>query len=75
MVNLRTGFYHIVRQEMWDKSDRDIVTEIRHGSGSLVFRYYEEFVGVSIHVVVIRDGNKESLAECFLHTRGSCFHV
>ena len=54
-------FTHIVKQEMWDKSDTDIITEIEHGSGSLVFRYYEEVVGVSIHVVVIRDGNMESL--------------
>ncbi len=61
MVNPPTWFSHIVRQEMWDKSDNEIMTEILHGSGSLVFRYYEELVGVSIHVVVIRDGNMESL--------------
>lgn len=67
-IELATGtkvaynwFPHIVRQEMWDKSDNDIMAEIQSGTGSIAFRYYEELIGVSIHVVVIRDGNLESL--------------
>ena len=52
----------VVRQELWDSSDEDIMSAIRgHGPGSCVYRYFEELIGVSIHVVVIRDGNFEPL--------------
>jgi Family of unknown function (DUF5757) len=54
----------LVKQEMWDLSDDDIMAAVTGRdtqSGSLVFRYFEEAIGVSVHVVVIRDGNFESL--------------
>ena len=53
----------LVKQEMWDVSDDDIMAAATGGtaSGSLMFRYFEEAVGVSVHVVVIRDGNFEPL--------------
>ena len=52
---------HIAKQELWDKPDDDIMETIRYGPGSLAFRYFEEAFRVSIHVVVIKDGNFESL--------------
>lgn len=52
---------YLVKQEMWDKSDDEIMTAVKNGPGSLVYRYFEEVVGVSIHVVVIKDGNFEPL--------------
>ena len=53
----------LVKQEMWDMSDDDIMAAVTGdtASGSLMFRYFEEAVGVSVHVVVIRDGNFEPL--------------
>lgn len=53
----------LVKQEMWDSSDDDIMAAVtgRAVSGSLVFRYFEEAIGVSVHVVVIRNGNFEPL--------------
>lgn len=54
----------LVKQEMWDMSDDDIMAAVAGRAdtpGSLVFRYFEEDIGVSIHVVVIRDGNFEPL--------------
>ncbi len=53
----------LVKQEMWDWSDDDIMSKVASDNpeGSLVYRYFEEVIGVSIHVVVIRDGNFESL--------------
>ena len=53
----------VTRQELWDWADYDIMTAVRSPSavGSLVYRYFEEVIGVSIHVVVIKDGNFEPL--------------
>lgn len=52
----------VVKQELWDRTDDDIMATINRGTeGSCVYRYFEEVVGVSIHVVVIIDGNFESL--------------
>ena len=55
----------VTRQEMWDKSDTEIMNIIMNhscnGYGSSVYRYFEELLKVSIHVVVIRDGQFEPL--------------
>jgi hypothetical protein len=55
----------VTRQEMWDKSDTEIMNIIMnhscYGYGSSVYRYFEEMLKVSIHVVVIRDGKFEPL--------------
>lgn len=55
----------VTRQEMWDKSDTEIMSIIMNNSccgyGSSVYRYFEEMLKVSIHVVVIRDGKFEPL--------------
>ena len=55
----------VTRQEMWDKSDTEIMNIIIncscYGYGSSVYRYFEEMLKVSIHVVVIRDGTFEPL--------------
>jgi hypothetical protein len=53
----------VVRQELWDWQDDDIMAAITGSTevGSCIYRYFEELVGVSIHVVVIKDGNFESL--------------
>ena len=55
----------VTKQEMWDKSDTEIMNIIRnhscYGYGSSVYRYFEEMLKVSIHVVVIRDGKFEPL--------------
>jgi hypothetical protein len=46
----------LVRQEMWNETDEAIAEEITNGRGSLVYRYFEELLQTSIHVVVIEDG-------------------
>ena len=55
----------VTKQEMWDKSDTEIMNIIMnnscYGHGSSVYRYFEEMLKVSIHVVVIRDGKFEPL--------------
>lgn len=53
----------VVKQELWDWQDDDIMAAITGSTevGSRIYRYFEELVGVSIHVVVIKDGNFESL--------------
>lgn len=55
----------VTRQEMWDKSDTEIMNIIMnnscYGYGSSVYRYFEEMLKVSIHVVVIKDGKFEPL--------------
>lgn len=53
----------VVKQELWDWQDDDIMAAITGSTevGSCIYRYFEELVGVSIHVVVIKDGNFESL--------------
>lgn len=53
----------VTKQELWDWSDDDIMTSIRQTAapGSLVYRYFEELIGVSVHVVVIKEGNFEPL--------------
>ncbi len=60
-INRFKWYPHIARQELWDKSDDEIMDTIKYGPGSLTFRYFEEAIRVSIHVVVIQDGNFESL--------------
>ena len=60
-INRLKWYPHIARQELWDKSDEEIMETIKYGPGSLTFRYFEEAIRVSIHVVVILDGNFESL--------------
>jgi hypothetical protein len=58
-------FPQITKQELWDKSDDKTMKIIQNGScngyGALVYRYFEELLEISIHVVVIRDGKFESL--------------
>jgi hypothetical protein len=79
-------FPQITRQEMWDKSDEEIMDTITFHSSShnssyggcgraqfkdtlscdtiglsCVYRYFEELIGLSIHVVVIVEGNFEPL--------------
>ena len=52
----------VVKQEMWDIGDDEIMATIRSGEcGPLAYRYFEELLAVSIHVVVIRNGMFESL--------------
>lgn len=79
-----TWFPQITKQEMWDKSDEEIMDTIRGAKDhsaqhkdttikntsdydcdmiglSCVYRYFEELIGLSIHVVVIKEGNFEPL--------------
>lgn len=53
----------VVKQELWDWQDDNIMAAITGSTevGSCIYRYFEELIGVSIHVVVIKDGNFESL--------------
>lgn len=52
----------VVKQEMWNVSDGDIMAKIRCAEcGPLAYRYFEELLKVSIHVVVIKNGMFESL--------------
>jgi hypothetical protein len=51
----------IARQELWDMTDADIMVSVANGPGSCVYRYFEELVCASIHVVVIKNGNMEPL--------------
>ena len=47
----------IVKQEMWSVSDTDIMDTIRSGKcGPSTYRYFEELLGISIHVIVIKNG-------------------
>ena len=47
----------IVKQEMWNVSDADIMDTIRSKEcGPSAYRYFEELLCVSIHVIVIKDG-------------------
>lgn len=47
----------IVKQEMWNVSDADIMDAIRSEKcGPSSYRYFEELLCVSIHVIVIKDG-------------------
>ena len=47
----------VVRQEMCEAEDDTIMGAIRSGScGPSVYRYFEELLGVSIHVVAINSG-------------------
>lgn len=62
----------IAKQEMWDRSDDDIMKIIRvdscYGQGSNVYRYFEELLKVSIHVIVIINGKFEPLIPRHRHT-------
>ena len=47
----------IVKQEMWNMSDADIMDAIRSKKcGPSAYRYFEELLNVSIHVIVIKNG-------------------
>ena len=50
----------LVKQELWDVENDDIMQAIRRERGflpgSLTFRYFEELLYVSIHVIVINGG-------------------
>jgi hypothetical protein len=47
----------IVKQEMWNMSDADIMDAIRSGKcGPSTYRYFEELLNISIHVIVIKNG-------------------
>lgn len=50
----------LVKQELWDVDNNDIMQAIRGERGflpgSLTFRYFEELLYVSIHVIVINGG-------------------
>lgn len=70
----------VVRQELWDMADDSIMATIASGTeGSCVYRYFEEVVGVSIHVVVIKDGNFESLVprhkKCYVWSPPYPLHI
>ena len=52
----------LVKQELWDVDDKSIMEALSNTSlrgflsGSLTFRYFEELLKVSIHVIVINEG-------------------
>ena len=47
----------IVKQEMWNVADADIMDTIRSDEcGPSTYRYFEELLNVSIHVIVIKNG-------------------
>lgn len=54
----------VVKQELWDKSDDHIVNIINDrsisGYGSTTYRYFEELLKISIHVIVTRNNNLDS---------------
>lgn len=59
---------YLVRQEIWDEDDDTIMkiikgnlTENEYIPGSLVYRYFEEILQVSIHIIVIKDGVFDTL--------------
>jgi hypothetical protein len=57
-------FPQITKQEMWDKSDEEIMDAINGKTTdglSCLYRYFEELIQISIHVVVIKKGNFEPL--------------
>lgn len=51
----------VVKQELWDESDEHIVKIINDrsisGYGSMTYRYFEELLEVSIHVIVTKNNN------------------
>ena len=60
----------VARQEMWDMSDEHIMGTISSNMcGPLAYRYFEELLGVSIHVVVISNGMLEPLVAALAHNR------
>lgn len=54
----------LVKQELWDLSNEnimDIITNKTDSRGSCIFRYFEELLSVSIHVIPINNGKIISL--------------
>ena len=54
----------LVKQEMWRESDDEIMAAIRDPmstAGSSTYRYFEELLCISIHVVVIKNGSFNTL--------------
>lgn len=53
----------LVKQELWDLSDDDIMKTIKSelNTGSCTFRYFEELLAVSIHVIPINNGKITSI--------------
>ena len=55
----------VTKQELWDKKDNDIMDAILSADnnvcGSSVYRYFENLMNVSIHVVVIANGTFDNV--------------
>jgi hypothetical protein len=63
-------FPQVARQEMWNESDEYIMdTILSNRCCSLAYRYFEELLEVSIHVVVISNGMLEPLVAALAHDR------
>lgn len=59
---------YLVKQEIWDEDDNTLMKIIKgelneneYIPGSLVYRYFEEILQVSIHIIVIKDGIFDTL--------------
>ena len=52
----------LTKQELWDEPDDAIMEMVMNGNrGSSVFRYFEELLGMSIHVIVIKNGRFQEM--------------
>lgn len=52
----------LVKQELWNETDDNIMKIIKSDyKGSLTFRYFEELLQVSIHVIVIQNGQYQEI--------------
>jgi len=51
----------LVKQEAWQQTDEDIMNTIRCGTviGSIYFRYFEEYIKISIHINRIEKGERQ----------------
>ena len=59
MEDQSTLAFQVVKQEMWDEEDSNIVAAIKGYNNcdlSLMYRCFEELLRISIHVVVVTDG-------------------
>ena len=56
---------HLVKQELWETDDEEIMKTLRdknaYLSGSMMFRYFEELLGICIHVILVHNGRFEML--------------
>ena len=56
---------HLVKQELWETDDEEIMNTLRDNtayiSGSLMFRLFEELLGICIHVIKVNNGCFEIL--------------